>query len=124
MRRVRGGTDVLSSAPMAKARVRRPSAGAATKRGGRWVRRVTETSNAMDLPPGIFKGSPAAVARGLKRAVLRSTRTKGTKFQSAMSMLNFYLNRAGRGLPAAERRRLTRAKDELRKVFGRPPGRA
>jgi hypothetical protein len=109
---------------MAKARVRRPSAGAATKRGGRWVRRVTETSNAMDLPPGIFKGSPAAVARGLKRAVLRSTRTKGTKFQSAMSMLNFYLNRAGRGLPAAERRRLTRAKDELRKVFGRPPGRA
>ena len=84
------------------------------------MRHVAETSNAMDLPKRIFKGSPAAIARGLKRSVLRSRRTKGTKFQSAMSMLNFYINRAGHGMRATERRRLERAKVELRKVFERP----
>jgi Protein of unknown function (DUF3175) len=56
--------------------------------GKSWVRRVRETSNAMALPPGIFKRDPAAIARGLKRSAMRSRRTKGTKFQSAMSMLN------------------------------------
>ena len=86
----------------------------------RWVRRVQETSNAMDLPRGIFKRSPRAIATGLKRSVERSRRTKGrTKFQSAMSMLNLYLNRAGRSLEAADRRRLEAAKREVRKVFGR-----
>jgi Protein of unknown function (DUF3175) len=84
-----------------------------------WVRRVQETSNAMDLPPGIFKRSPRAIAAGLQQSVLRSGRTKGTKFQSAMSMLNLYINRTGRNLPANDRKRLTAAKDELRKVFGR-----
>ena len=75
----------------------------------------------MDLPPGIFTRSPQAVARGLKQSVERSRRTKGrTKFQSAMSMLNLYINRSGRSLPAPDRRRLERAKVELRKVFGRP----
>ena len=83
------------------------------------MRRVAERSDAMDLPRGIFKGSPAAIARGLKRSALRSRRTKGTKFQSAMSMLNLYVNRAGRSLSAAERRRLDRAKVELRRLFGR-----
>jgi uncharacterized protein DUF3175 len=84
-----------------------------------WVRRVQETSNAMDLPPGLFTRSPEAIARGLKRSVLASPRTKGTKFQSAMSMLNLFVNRAGKKLPAADRARLERAKDELRKAFGR-----
>jgi hypothetical protein len=93
----------------------------AAKRRGRWVRKVAETSDAMDLPRGIFKGSPAAIARGLKRSVLRSRRTKGTKLQSAMSMLNLYVNRAGRSLSANDRRRLERAKGELRKAFGRAP---
>ncbi len=88
-------------------------------RRGRWVQRVRETSDAMDLPGRIFKASPEAIARGLKQSVLRSTRTKGTKFQSAMSMLNFYINRAGRSLPASEKRRLEEAKVELRRVFGR-----
>lgn len=83
------------------------------------MRKVAERSDAMDLPRGIFKGSPAAIARGLKRSALRSRRTKGTKFQSAMSMLNLYVNRAGRSLSSADRRRLERAKGELRKVFGR-----
>ena len=83
------------------------------------MRRVAERSDAMDLPRGIFNGSPSAIARGLKRSVLRSRRTKGTKFQSAMSMLNLYVNRAGRSLSAGDRRRLQRAKVELRRVFGR-----
>jgi Protein of unknown function (DUF3175) len=87
-----------------------------------WVRRVQETSNAMDLPPGIFKRSPRGIAQGLEQSVLRSGRTKGTKFQSAMSMLNLYINRTGRNLPAKDRKRLEAAKDELRKVFGRAPG--
>jgi Protein of unknown function (DUF3175) len=76
----------------------------------------------MDLPRGIFKRSAVAIARGLKRSAERSARTKGrTKFQSAMSMLNLYVNRAGRSLGAADRRRLEAAKRELRKVFGRAP---
>jgi uncharacterized protein DUF3175 len=83
---------------------------------------VQETSNAMDLPPGIFKRSPAAIARDLKRSVERSRRTKGrTKFQSAMSMLNLYINRAGRSLTSSDKRRLEAVKPHLRRVFGRPP---
>jgi hypothetical protein len=96
-------------------------------RGGRrtWVRKVAETSDAMDLPRGIFTRSPRSIARGLKMSVERSRRTKGrTKFQSAMSMLNLYINRAGRSLAAADRRRLEAAKAELRKTFGRSPGSA
>ncbi len=88
---------------------------------GSWVRRVAETSDAMDLPIGIFRRSPGDIARGLKRSVLRSRRTKGTKFQSAMSMLNLYINRSGRNLPARDRKRLEKAKDELRRAFGREP---
>ena len=75
----------------------------------------------MDLPPGIFKRSPRAIAQGLKRAVLKSRRTKGTKLQSAMSMLNLYVNRSGRNQPKADRARLEAAKDEVRKAFGREP---
>jgi Protein of unknown function (DUF3175) len=85
-----------------------------------WVQEVRESSDAMDLPRGIFTRDPTAIARGLKRAVLKSRRTKGTKFQSAMSMLNLFANRAGRKLPARDRARLEAAKDELRKAFGRP----
>ena len=84
-----------------------------------WVRHVAETSDAMDLPRGIFKRSPAAIARGLKRSVMRSRRTKGTKFQSAMSMLNLFINRSGRSLSAKDRRRLEAAKTQLRHAFGR-----
>lgn len=75
----------------------------------------------MDLPAGIFTRSPRGIARGLKQSVLRSKRTKGTKFQSAMSMLNLYVNRTGRNLGARDRRRLESAKGELRKLFGREP---
>jgi|SRR5215470_2409763 len=82
------------------------------KRRGSWVRDVAERSDAMDLPRGIFKGTPVEIARRLRRSALRSTWTKG-------SMLNLYANRAGRSLAARDRRRLERAKIELRRIFGR-----
>src|SRR6185369_7947029 len=85
-----------------------------------WVRHVQETSNAMDIPQGLFSGSSRQIARGLKKSVMTSRRTKGTKFQSAMSMLNWFINRGGRGLSAERRERLDGAKDELRAAFGRP----
>jgi hypothetical protein len=88
-------------------------------RATRWVQHVRETSDAMDLPPGIFTRSPRAIARGLKTAVTRSRRTKGTKFQSAMSMLNLYINRAGRTLARRDQARLTAARTELRRMFRR-----
>src|SRR5438093_1010505 len=71
------------------------------RKGTQWVRHVAETSNAMDLPPGIFTRPPKEIARGLRQSVLRSRRTKGTKYQSAMSMLNLFINRSGEALAAA-----------------------
>lgn len=84
-----------------------------------WVAHVQETSNAMDLPLGIFTRPAKEVAKGLYDSVMASTRTKGTKFQSAMSMLNYYINRAGKKLPVADKKRLEAAKVELRKIFGK-----
>lgn len=84
-----------------------------------WVKKVQESSFAMDIPQGLFTKSSKAIARGLKRAVLESNRTKGTKFQSAMSMLNFYINRAGTKLSDADKQRLEQAKIELRKLFNK-----
>jgi hypothetical protein len=85
-----------------------------------WSQRVTETSNALDLEPGVFtKSSPRAIARSLKQSAELSTRRKAGAYQSAMSMLNFYINRAGRNLSRERRRILERAKDELRRAFGR-----
>lgn len=84
-----------------------------------WIRKVKETSFAMDLPEGIFKRSAKTIAKELKNAVLKSKCTKGTKFQSAMSMLNYYINRAGKNLKAQDKSRLERAKTELRVIFGK-----
>ena len=93
----------------------------ATRAPRRWSQRVTETSNALDLEPGVFTlDEPRDVARSLKRSAEMSQRRKADPFRSAMSMLTFYINRAGRNLPAAERKRLEKAKDELRELFGRP----
>ncbi|CAM2163132.1 DUF3175 domain-containing protein [Paraburkholderia sacchari] len=90
--------------------------------GRRWSHRVAETSDAMDLDSGVFKlDDPAAIARSLKQSSERSRRRKGTPFQSAMSMLNFYINRAGRNLPKSRRDTLQRAKGKLREAFGRKP---
>jgi hypothetical protein len=81
---------------------------------------VTERSNALDLEPGVFaRDDPRAIARSLKRSADRSSRRKAGPFQSAMSMLNFYINRAGTNLPDERRRRLVAAKRELRKLYGR-----
>ena len=86
----------------------------------RWSQRVTRTSNALDLESGVFRmRSPRAIARSLARSAEASGRRKSPPFRSAMSMLTFYVNRAGKQLSARDRRTLTRAKEELRKLYGR-----
>lgn len=88
----------------------------------KWSNDVTEHSDALDLEEGVFKKRSAkAIAESLKRSAEHSKRRKGTPFQSAMSMLNFYINRGGHNLSEARLRILDRAKDELRKEFGREP---
>jgi len=84
-----------------------------------WSKNVTEHSNAMDLEKGVFKRSPRAIAQSLKRSVESSTRLKSDPFRSAMSMLNFYENRAGRNLSAQTKAKLQQAKEELRILFGK-----
>ncbi|HEX9811552.1 MAG TPA: DUF3175 domain-containing protein [Burkholderiales bacterium] len=96
------------------------SADAVVSKRKRWAQRVTESSNALDLEPGVFAlKSPRRIALSLKRSALRSRRRKSDPFRSAMSTLNFYINRAGRNLPSTDRARLENAKRELRKVFSR-----
>jgi hypothetical protein len=88
--------------------------------GRRWSQRVTQTSNALDLEPEVFTwADPGRIARSLKRSAEASPRRKASPFQSAMSMLNFYINRAGRGLSVKQKRVLTQAKSELRRLFGK-----
>ena len=83
-----------------------------------WVKNVTEHSHAMDLEKGVFtKDNPTEIAKSLKRSVERSERTKGTKFQSAMSMLNFHINRSGDNLSEEQKEVLEKTKDELRRIF-------
>ncbi len=86
----------------------------------RWSQRVTETSDALNLDPRVFTlADPRRIARSLKRSAERSRRRKAEPFRSAMSMLTFYINRAGKQLPATQRARLEAAKDELRDLFGK-----
>jgi hypothetical protein len=86
----------------------------------RWSAGVTKHSDALDLQPQVFKRKdPRRIAQTLKRSAERSKRRKGTPYQSAMSMLNFYINRAGKNLPQKQKRTLEHAKAELREVFGR-----
>jgi hypothetical protein len=94
----------------------------ARKTGGRkWSAKVTETSDALDLAPKVFESdSPRKIAASLKRSAEHSHRRKGTPFQSAISMLTFYINRAGKNLPAGRKRTLEKAKEELRDQFHRP----
>jgi hypothetical protein len=88
-------------------------------RGRRWSAGVTARSDALDLERSVFRWKdPRRIAASLKKSAERSKRRKGTPFQSAMSMLNFYINRAGRNLGAGQRRVLERAKAELRRQFG------
>ena len=85
-----------------------------------WSGEVTRHSDALDLTSRVFTWrDPKRIARSLKQSAERSKRRKAGPFQSAMSMLNFYLNRGGRNLPAERKRVLDQAKTELRRLFGR-----
>ncbi|MBI4035892.1 DUF3175 domain-containing protein [Candidatus Daviesbacteria bacterium] len=84
----------------------------------KWSQHVTKTSNALDLEQGVFRfNDPKKVAASLKRSAEESLRRKASPFQSAMSMLNFYLNRAGKNLAPRQRQVLEEAKKELRQLF-------
>jgi hypothetical protein len=86
----------------------------------KWSARVMARSDALDIETRAFtRRSPRAIALSLKRSALRSRRRKAGPFQSAMSMLNFYINRGGKGLSAPRKRILEKTKEELRKAFGR-----
>jgi len=104
--------------PAAHKSARRKSTGRSSSR--RWSARVTRESDALDLKGGVFKlRDPKRIAASLKRSAERSHRRKSNPYRSALSMLTFYINRAGKNLPASRRKTLQRAKIELRKQFGR-----
>ena len=95
-----------------------------TKRPRRrkWSDEVTQNSDAMDLENGVFKSDdPSKIAQSLKRSAQRSDRLKSSPFRSAMSMLTFYLNRGGKNLSTARKRKLEAAKVKLHEAFGRKP---
>ncbi|HVY13963.1 MAG TPA: DUF3175 domain-containing protein [Rhodopila sp.] len=95
-----------------------------TKTKARWSGEVTRHSDALDLEKDIFKSKdPDTIAKSLKESAEHSDRRKGSAYRSAMSMLTFYINRAGKTLPMHRRRTLERAKDSLRKFFHRNSGR-
>ena len=84
----------------------------------KWSKKVTERSNALDLEQGVFTlKDPKEIAYSLKRSAEQSNRRKGTAYQSSMSMLNFYINRAGKNLPDEHREILEQAKNEIRNLF-------
>ena len=86
----------------------------------RWSQRVTKKSDALDLKRGVFTlKDPKRIAASLKRSAERSSRRKTSAYRSALSMLTFYINRAGRTLPKTQRERLNRAKTELKRQFGK-----
>jgi hypothetical protein len=120
-RRKRVTTARTARKPAAKAAGKRP--GTRKRKATRmWSARVMQRSNALDLESGVFKKRSARqVALSLKRSAEASRRRKSSPFRSAMSMLNFEINRAGRNLTAERRQVLNRAKLELRKAFHRPP---
>ena len=81
----------------------------------KWSAQVTKNSDALDLDKGVFtSGSPGKIAKSLEHSAAKSKRRKGNAYQSAMSMLNFYINRAGKNLPASKKKVLTKAKDKLK----------
>lgn len=95
---------------------------AASSKKKRWSQHVTETSDALTLEPEVFTlDDPAAIARSLKDSAEASDRRKASPFRSAMSMLTFYVNRAGKNLPEDRKRILSNAKNELRGLYGKSP---
>jgi hypothetical protein len=105
--------------PARKTAARRKTSTAKTS-PKRWSQRVTQESDALDLKHGVFKQTSARkIAASLKRSAERSSRRKAGAYRSALSMLTFYINRAGKTLPKTQRDRLQRAKTELKHQFGR-----
>jgi hypothetical protein len=89
----------------------------------KWSARVTKTSDALDLEKGIFTSKdPGKIARSLERSAEKSDRKKGGSYQSAMSMLNFYINRAGKNLSAGKKKVLRTAKDKLKALHEKENG--
>ncbi|MBN6149700.1 DUF3175 domain-containing protein [Xanthomonas sp. AmX2] len=87
----------------------------------RWSHHVADSSSALDLTPGVFeRDDPVDIARSLKHSADQSARRRTGPYRSAMSMLTFYINRAGKQLPEQRRQVLERAKDELRALYGKP----
>jgi hypothetical protein len=108
----KGGRTAARKSP-AKSKAKKTS-------GKRWSQRVTRESDALDLKHGVFKQTdPKKIAASLKRSAERSSRRKTGAYRSALSMLTFYINRAGKTLPKTQRDRLQRAKTELKHQFGR-----
>jgi Protein of unknown function (DUF3175) len=94
-----------------------------TRRGRRWSHDVTTKSNALDLEANVFtRDDPKSIARSLKQSAERSHRRKSDPYRSAMSMLTFYINRAGKNLPEQRRAKLEAAKTELRALYGKNGG--
>lgn len=92
-----------------------------TDKADKWSQQVRANSDALNLEENVFaQDDPRAIAASLKRSAERSVRRRATPFRSAMSMLTFYINRAGKSLDARQRRILEAAKDELRAAFDRP----
>lgn len=86
----------------------------------KWSQEVTENSDALDLEEGVFTwDDPTKIAESLKNSAIKSRRRKGTPFQSAMSMLNFYINRSGKNLSSTQRQKLDAAKEELKILFNK-----
>jgi hypothetical protein len=104
-----------------KTRTKRASTRRSSRPKKKWSAKVMERSDALDLEESVFKSTSARhIAQSLKRSAEASKRRKGTPYQSAMSMLNFYINRGGRNLSKSRKAILERAKPELRKAFHRP----
>jgi hypothetical protein len=116
-------THKTTSQPGRRAKSQPPRSRASGGRK-RWSQQVMRTSDALDLEPGVFAlDDPRDIAQSLKRSAEASRRRKAEPFRSAMSMLNFYINRGGKNLSAEQRGRLEAAKDELRALYGRPRSR-
>ncbi|MDN5000768.1 DUF3175 domain-containing protein [Bradyrhizobium sp. GCM10027634] len=122
MAQVRKTTHSRKTGARKKTSARRSIARKSNKRAApkRWSQRVTKESDALDLKRGVFKlTSPKRIAASLKRSAEHSARRKSGAYRSALSMLTFYINRAGKTLPKTQRTRLEKAKVELRRAFGK-----
>ena len=122
MAHVRKTTQSRKTAARMNTPAKRTAARKSSKRATpkRWSQRVTRESDALDLKRGVFKlTSPKKIATSLKRSAEHSSRRKSGAYRSAVSMLTFYINRAGKTLPKTQRTRLEKAKVELKRAFGR-----